>query len=273
MLSFTVIPQRTAFAISIALLVAGLLASDQAHFLVPYALLATLGTLGLVDGAVGNSWQGGTSRGVRALLYVGAISYSLYLWRWPVFTLFRWTTGLAAWPLQLAAISCVGLLSALSYHFVEQPFQRPKFSQRQRSFALAMGVVVIVMGALAASQINRERSTVTLSITGNMRAWYPYNWSSVKDSSVCHSNEKSEPCRGAQLVTIAREGCVDGGARRTLFVAGDLHAGAYETLLGRLATEEPYTVKIFLMPGCPFFTLRSPMRACRPRARTLYGTR
>lgn len=256
---FKAIPQRMALGISIALLVGGLVASDQAYFPVPYALLAIFGTLGVIDGAVGNRWQVGSSPGVRMLLYVGAISYSLYLWHWPVFTLFRWTTGLATWPFQLAAIVCVGLLSTLSYHFVEQPFQRPKFSQRQRAFALATGVVVIFMGALVASQINRERASVTLSITGDMRAWYPYNWSSIKDSRGCHSHEKSESYRGAQLITISREGCDDGGARRTLFVAGDSHAGAYETLLGKLATEEPYTVKIFLMPGCPFFTMSSPM--------------
>jgi peptidoglycan/LPS O-acetylase OafA/YrhL len=54
--------------------------------------------------------------------YLGKISYSLYLWHWPVICISRWTVGIHLWtlPFQLAATLA---LSAASYHLVEHPLR------------------------------------------------------------------------------------------------------------------------------------------------------
>ena len=57
-------------------------------------------------------------------VWIGRISYSLYLWHWPVFTLFRRTAGLESVPLVLAALAVSFAAAELSYRFVEQPFRR-----------------------------------------------------------------------------------------------------------------------------------------------------
>lgn len=64
---------------------------------------------------------------LRPVVYVGLISYSLYLWHWPILVYARYRHDLAPleelrWPLMAAAFA----ISALSYHFVELPFRRPK---------------------------------------------------------------------------------------------------------------------------------------------------
>ncbi len=59
----------------------------------------------------------------RWVVAIGLISYSLYLWHWPVITLFRLTAG-ADKPITIfAVLSVTAVLAVLSYHFIEQPFR------------------------------------------------------------------------------------------------------------------------------------------------------
>ena len=56
------------------------------------------------------------------LVFVGLLSYSLYLWHWPVLVLSRWTVGIhpETIPWQLSLIAA---LSWLSYRWVETPLR------------------------------------------------------------------------------------------------------------------------------------------------------
>jgi len=56
------------------------------------------------------------------VVYIGLISYSLYLWHWGVLSISRWTVGIHWWsvPFQLALIL---FLADLSYRYIETPFR------------------------------------------------------------------------------------------------------------------------------------------------------
>jgi peptidoglycan/LPS O-acetylase OafA/YrhL/lysophospholipase L1-like esterase len=57
--------------------------------------------------------------------YVGAISYGLYLWHWPVFVVLdNARTGLTGWPLFAIRVTVAVAVAALSYHVVEMPIRR-----------------------------------------------------------------------------------------------------------------------------------------------------
>ncbi|HEX6960944.1 MAG TPA: acyltransferase family protein [Lacipirellula sp.] len=75
----------------------------------------------------------------RPLVFVGLISYSLYLWHWPLFAL---STYVALGPVEaeyrLAIIALSLLLATLSWRFVETPFRRRTACRTRRSvFATA----------------------------------------------------------------------------------------------------------------------------------------
>ena len=78
--------------------------------------------------------------------YVGAISYSLYLWHWPVICISFWTIGIHAWsvPFQIAIML---LLSMASYHFIENPLRR-KTWVGGRWGVLAIGVPAMACAAM-----------------------------------------------------------------------------------------------------------------------------
>ncbi len=83
----------------------------------------------------------------RPIVFVGLISYSLYLWHWPilVFVKYRVLEEITlSQRLQLLALSVV--LAALSWKFVETPFrQRRVFNSRMRIFTLAGVTTAIVI--------------------------------------------------------------------------------------------------------------------------------
>jgi peptidoglycan/LPS O-acetylase OafA/YrhL len=62
----------------------------------------------------------------KPIVFIGLISYSLYLWHWPIIVLYQQYLGSAFLflfqKLQLAALMLV--LSVLSWRFIEQPFRR-----------------------------------------------------------------------------------------------------------------------------------------------------
>jgi len=63
----------------------------------------------------------------RLLVFVGLISYSLYLWHWPILILSR-SIILEVWHISVVpvwfALTIVGLVSCASWRWVEQPFRR-----------------------------------------------------------------------------------------------------------------------------------------------------
>ena len=61
----------------------------------------------------------------RALVWTGLISYSLYLWHWPILAFLRIVLGTAVLPMPIAitAVAASIALAWLSYRFVERPFR------------------------------------------------------------------------------------------------------------------------------------------------------
>lgn len=115
------------------------------------ALLPVLGAAGVIAGGVNPNPLGPVMllrRGVAQL--VGDISYSFYLWHWPVLVLVPDAVGhpLAEWQyLALAAGS--GVLAWATYRWVENPARRFSWAAARPRRALASGAVVTATGLCA----------------------------------------------------------------------------------------------------------------------------
>ena len=79
------------------------------------------------------------------VVYIGKISYSLYLWHWPLLAFAEYEFGhdLQAWHRALLMVAATGL-SAATYHLVEQPARRagPPVTRR---WVFAAGAASIVL--------------------------------------------------------------------------------------------------------------------------------
>lgn len=111
------------------------------------AMVPVLGAAAVIHaGSSGPTWAGRLLQW-RPLVYVGLISYSLYLWHWPLIVLVQYATGLEPPTVIRAALLMAAslLLASASYHFVEQPLRRGTGWQPRRTLA-SSGALVLVLG-------------------------------------------------------------------------------------------------------------------------------
>ncbi|WP_260580699.1 acyltransferase family protein [Sphingopyxis sp. PET50] len=144
----------------LAMVVASLFVIEEGMaFPVPWALLPCVGTALLI--AYGET--GGTARllSLAPMRFVGDISYSLYLWHWPVMAFWRFERGLTLDAGEMAATIAISFaLAILSYRLIERPFlERGKAwpTPRVLWIALAAMIAVAAVAALLAQQAKNTR--------------------------------------------------------------------------------------------------------------------
>lgn len=97
-------------------------------------------------------------------VYIGLISYSLYLWHWTVLVISRWTIGIHWWsiPIQLGLTV---LFAIGSYRFIEKPLRYTSwFSSRNRTFLFGMFATVLV-GLMVFLSFSPNANTLYLGTT------------------------------------------------------------------------------------------------------------
>jgi len=174
----------------------------------------------------------------RPLVTVGKMSYSIYLWHWPVLVLLRWTIGVESFVSMSIAIVATALLGALSYYYVENPVRRSRWIAGLGEGRIVLrGGVAIAIAALVGTMIFKAQPWLSLSRTRVMTDWHPLPW---------------DPSPSATPPPFA-------GKR--LFVVGDSRVGAYSTLLGELSVRDGVEVVEYFQPGCAVADL---METARP---------
>lgn len=116
------------------------------------ALPPCLGAALIIWSGAGGSTIVGRLLSMAPMRGIGLISYSLYLWHWPVLVFVRYVSlGEPSSADMLLAAAASVALAYLSWHFVERPFRRPSgHSSRRVVFgsALACMAVLMLMGGI-----------------------------------------------------------------------------------------------------------------------------
>jgi peptidoglycan/LPS O-acetylase OafA/YrhL len=122
-----------------------------------WALLPTLGAL-LVINAGPAAWINGNFLSSRTLVFIGIISYPLYLWHWPLLSFASILDGNGKPPgsIRVVAVVLAFVLSWLTYRIVEKPVR----SMPNRAAAVLVPCLIIVacVGLACFSHTFRARS-------------------------------------------------------------------------------------------------------------------
>jgi len=109
------------------------------------ALIPVLSTAAVIA-AGGVQWGPSQLLSVAPAKQIGAWSYSLYLWHWPVLILTEYRFGtLSGWT-KLLLLGATILLSAATYSMIEQPFRRHRWLSARSGRTLVAGTVAIAIG-------------------------------------------------------------------------------------------------------------------------------
>ena len=202
------------------------------------ALLPVLGSALLIHSARGT--RVGAVLGSRAFVWIGLISYSLYLWHWPliVFAIYAKGAPLDFW--QSAGIVALSVVvSWASLVWIETPWRDRERHSRGRVFAFsAAGLVVLGGMALA------------LTTLGGWATRFPPEVARIAEAARDRS-----PARDTCFVKPGQAmsaGCTLGaeGAPPDALVWGDSHAVEFAWALGETARLEGRAIEQRTMGSC-----------------------
>ncbi|MCA0402562.1 MAG: acyltransferase [Proteobacteria bacterium] len=167
-------------------------------------------------------------------LYVGTLSYSLYLWHWPILSLGRWLSLNEGYWILLEVVLIIAL-SLFSYHCIETPLRKRKWSSINLK-AISYGLTASVFSffiCFALIKGTRIQHFMPLKDSGF----------SYKEYCVLRANEKLKD-HAFDLCTIKPT-----TAKQTIWALGDSHAGHLQGLLYALNEKLGLGIHLTEAPG------------------------
>lgn len=241
-------------AVSALLLGASFVLADATLFPFPWALPPVLATLSLLAlAALRPETAIARTLATPPFVYVGRISYGLYLWHFGVVVLMAWTVGIDTPALQLLAGALSFALAAMSHRVIENPARRSPWLVRRTNKTIIVGSLsAVALASAASAAIHLARPQLSLSAVVDDAIWSPRGEGRIEHAgcSVARSREASP---GWETIAFTPEGCGDPAAFRHMAVVGDSHAGNYAAMMQLVAGEERMRVAIHHLPGCQPF--------------------
>lgn len=206
-----------------------------------WAVLPTIGTL-LVISAGKNAWLNRTILSNPSLVWVGLISFPLYLWHWLLLTIARIIEGeTPSLEIRCAAVFISFILSWFTFRLIEYPV---RFSQHTTK---KTATLIILMGCVSGMgyyvKINRGLP---------FRA-YPQSAESYVTTTAM-TNRQSECFEIPYAYTIASNWYCSLGLstkKPTMFAYGDSHALSLLPAIERYAYETNIKILFSGTSGCP----------------------
>ncbi|MCP4001740.1 MAG: acyltransferase [Gammaproteobacteria bacterium] len=192
------------------------------------AIFPTLGTALIITATNSGTTRFSSILASKPLVSVGLISYSLYLWHWPLIVYARYITGDELTPLlQIFIVVLSFILAWSSWRWVEMPVRQSEYWWGRK---LLVGCVTIT-AVLAISSI------ILVAQTG---APYRFNADYQSVFKLQYENHDRRECHFVNVIRVDQDSlCIRGaeGAEPSFVLAGDSHADTMSTPVFAAAKE------------------------------------
>ncbi|WP_165491616.1 acyltransferase family protein [Stutzerimonas kirkiae] len=200
-----------------------------------WTLVPTLSTAALIYAGAGGSLA---SRllSTRAMVFIGAISYSLYLWHWPIIVFVRYlfvdelNLPWAGFVL-VATFGC----ALFTYYCIEQPCRRIRRSFR---FSLVLFYLLPAALILGVYTLNKKSDFLSPDQVDERYRLYSLQKQYYLGDGYCHNETDGE--------------CVFGDPDKapTVLLVGDSHAGHYAPYIAEAGRRYGFSARVITADGC-----------------------
>ncbi len=220
--------------------------SSQTPFPSLWTLIPCLGAALFIYASDGSDGIPARVLSLQPLVFIGLISYSLYLWHWPVLVFMNMLVSEPASPLLVAgALVFSFALAVASYYGIERPF-RTRASQSAISYrAIGAGASAIVLTAVVGTAISASKGLPQRLDAETLRFYQAANAVNPLRDPCLTSAETPAPASRCVSPKPARSGQYD------ILVWGDSHADAMFPAIAKLAELLGHSARQVSKHGCP----------------------
>ncbi|NIA26726.1 MAG: acyltransferase family protein, partial [Desulfobulbaceae bacterium] len=218
-----------------------------------YAVPATLAAVGLTGVLLASDDRSPAARLLKLapVTYVGKISYSLYLWHWPIIALGPIVLA-ASWRSSALYVVAMTIAAAISYHWIETPLRYMGWTTR-RGGDIALGLAcncvlaTVLLFAMVRTDTAPQSSTAVL---------YPPSYLPVIPSGKSHVLTCVLDGGSRTFKPDTIENCTmppkPSSAMPTIWTMGDSHSGHLQGMLYELHERLGVGVHLVETPGWSF---------------------
>ena len=190
------------------------------------------------------------------VVYIGKISYSLYLWHWPILVYSRQLALKQNTEFNsIYVLILIFIVSVLSYHFIETPTRKNKKIIPYILFALLIGVVSSY--ALKISDLSKPSLYKKTEWDGNR---YNVIFMTPLYEKISKSSKRMRDITISQDDSIGSDAYSSGGIKKLygkktpeIMVLGDSHALMWSRVLDEGAKELNTSISFYAADGTPTF--------------------
>ena len=252
--------------------------TDSQTFPGTIALIPTLATAGILAASSKGKFFGSFLLTNPLFYAVGAISYSLYLWHWPVYQLMTEVTGSNLSQINLAIYSLILIALTLgTYFLIEKPIRNYRRLARRASYGIIWGGATSLIGTFVAisvmnisipyistataSEINPVKIVASPSPTqvseqnniyGQLLS-YPVGTTIPIDLITLENTQFDSTCQSTATEIYPKKECFYGNVNgaKNIVLFGDSHANQWVPALNQIGLKNNLKISVFTKSGCP----------------------
>jgi peptidoglycan/LPS O-acetylase OafA/YrhL len=259
-----------------------------------YAALPTLGAGLMIAGGVAAGSAGPVKLiGNRFMLFIGYLTYSLYLWHWPLLIVAREHSaasggGGISVPVGLAIVAFSIVPAWLTFHLVENPIRSSAFATLHARVGLSIGANFTLAGVVAGLALVLGVAATIAPVTGDAAGAAVLSSDPIRDPDGRPANTvsggivpdpllapKDVPDLYASGCQVAVEdtqptSCTYGqeDAHLTIAIVGDSKAAQWVPAFQLLAAQKDWRIETYTKSACQFATVTTsldgqPYDTCR----------
>ncbi len=229
----------------LSIIVSGFVITEGTRFPYPTALVPVIGTVLVIVASVDEGSMLGKAFAFRPMQQIGKLSYSWYLWHWPVLVLGKEVLGNDHLALRVGLVAAALVPAVISFTLIESPIRRLRTPTLPRSALVSLAIPsLVVVGVLlvATDRDNSEFAPPEALALRDARTDWPAQFLA---------------CSFPDIATLEAN-CIGGdeSSSTTALLLGDSHAAHWFSALDHVGDATGVRLVAMHQGNCPATVLR-----------------